>query len=197
MGISLLPDSTSVLIMRDDYKVLACSRKDDPEEFGMPGGKVDVLNNLVVRDGAVKFSKDRSLSAAASRELYEKTNVDIFHEFLQFFHTGICKGSTNYMNHTFLINNSFREHSAAEIRPCQVEGEGRVAWIPPLLLLHGPFAGYNRIILEKVGYIINNYIPGNMMHPPYIEQTTINDMNLTMGLPGKTGLLEQIEVCPG
>ena len=183
MVISLIPDSVAVLIMRDDFKILACSRKDDPDEFGLPGGKVDVY--------------DGTFNSAASRELTEETGVVISDKDFMSWHSGICKGSTNYMNHTFLVVNSFREDEL-DIEPRQIKGEGRVAWIPPLLLLHGPFADYNRIILEKVGYIITDHNTPRQLEgfEPYTEQKTIDDIELHCGLPSKESLLRQIEVCP-
>lgn len=51
-----------VAVIRKEGKVLAVSRKDNPEDFGLPGGKVDPGENRLV---------------ALSREVLEETGLHI------------------------------------------------------------------------------------------------------------------------
>lgn len=178
-----MPDSTSVLIMRDDFKILACSRKDDPDAFGLPGGKVDLSDN--------------SLAIAAHRELHEETGVSISAKNLSFIHSGLCKGSTTYMNHTFIaLKSLIYSWDLEKLSPHQVPGEGRVAWIPPLLLLYGPFADYNRILLEKIGYLIDGNRVGPFAQPYPIMKTIDGHDFFIKSMPSQESLLKQIEACP-
>lgn len=96
------------LILREDGLILGVSRKNDPNKFGLPGGKDD--------------PEDLSLESAAKRELLEETGVIASGGIPVF--TSICYGKdkVNYLTTTFMWHR-------IENDPKQIEGEGRVCWL--------------------------------------------------------------------
>jgi 8-oxo-dGTP pyrophosphatase MutT (NUDIX family) len=139
----LVKQSVSVLILREDLKVLGVSRKDDPENFGLPGGKVDPGESAI---------------DAAYRELKEETGIrsrgDIVpgvdrSKYMIPIFSAYCPGGEDgvaYFNHTFMTEPILSGLS-------QQEGEGRVAWIPIGLLMYGSFADYNKMLMQRVGLV--------------------------------------------
>lgn len=127
----IIPYAVSLLILRKDYKVLGVSRKDDPDNFGLPGGKVE---------------KDESPRQAIVRETREETGLEIWKTTPIF--TSVCKKDSvdgvDYLNITFISNSI---NGVAK----QQEGEGRVAWIPFELLFFGSFGDYNLRLIESLG----------------------------------------------
>jgi 8-oxo-dGTP pyrophosphatase MutT (NUDIX family) len=135
----LIKRSVSVLILREDLKVLGVSRKDDLLAFGLPGGKVD--------------PQDKNLCHAANRELREETGVKVWDansKNMPLVYSGYCPGGSDgiaYLNHTFIpLRPDFTEMA-------QQKGEGRVAWIPIAFLLAGPFKQYNGELMRKIGIL--------------------------------------------
>ena len=84
--------TVTAIILNDENEVLAVSRKDNHEDFGLPGGKVD--------------DTDASLEDAIVREVKEETGLDIekstMVQILSQHKTMMGKG---YMGHSFLITN--------------------------------------------------------------------------------------------
>lgn len=124
------PLTVSLLVRRNDGKILAISRKDDPNDFGLPGGKVD---------------PGETVEEAIKREVLEETGLEI-HYVTPIF-TRISKGkkvrdgkTTTYLNITFVAL-SYLNH------PKQQEKEGRLAWIPSKLLCCGSFDGICSFVL--------------------------------------------------
>jgi 8-oxo-dGTP pyrophosphatase MutT (NUDIX family) len=109
-------------------RILGVARKDDPNAWGLPGGKVE--------DGESEYW-------AACRELQEETGIvcttwDLGHEVFR------RDGGV-----TFQLP---FHHIAKEIVPV-AKGEARVDWITPEQLLAGPFGEYNRRLLKVLGKI--------------------------------------------
>lgn len=111
-----------VLIVNDDGKVLAVSRRDDPNDFGLPGGKVDPGETVV---------------SAARRELEEETGLSVGELTLVFAeHDGnmICR--------------TFMGKAAGKI---DTDESGVIRWVDPSVLLQGSFGGYNSRLFKKIG----------------------------------------------
>lgn len=132
---NIIPLAVSLLVLREDGRLLAVSRKHDPNDFGLPGGKVDPGEKPEV---------------AVLREVREETGLDVSYVTPVF--TRICRGKAvpeqdveaqDYLNITFV---------AASYRniPKQQEGEGRLAWIPVELLYYGGFGPYNAQMLKTM-----------------------------------------------
>ena len=115
------------LIIRNG-KALCVSRKDDHNDFGMPGGKV---NN------------GESLIDAMEREVLEETGYSVIHTSEMTF-TDKC-GSREVT--TLLCRIS-------DINAGVDESEtGSVEWLDPTVLLTGSFAAYNNLALKHFGVI--------------------------------------------
>lgn len=111
------------LIISDDGKVLAVSRKDDPTAFGLPGGKVD---------------PGETPEEAAARELREETGL-VASNLRKVF---VRKEDDGYTTHTF----------ACEVQgEINTPESGVIRWVTPEVLFAGPFGGYNRRLWAKLG----------------------------------------------
>ena len=116
------------LVLNSEGLILGVSRKDDHNDFGMPGGKV---NN------------GESLIDAMEREVLEETGYSVIHTSEMTF-TDKC-GSREVT--TFLCRIS-------DINAGVDESEtGSVEWLDPSILLTGSFAPYNNLALKHFGVI--------------------------------------------
>jgi len=120
-----LPEAACCLVVNDNGLLLAVSRKDDPTQFGMPGGKVD---------------PGESPLETASRELEEETGLVAISLVPVF-----SWSDGEYLTHTYLttVEGEVRTHE-----------KGVVDWVHPDVLLRGPFGTYNRLLLDKIGWNI-------------------------------------------
>lgn len=108
-----------ILVRNEDGKVLAVSRKDDPTQWGLPGGSVD---------------EGEDWETAAARELKEETGLTLLSLRLVFQST-----DNGYECRTYLGELAPGEISTTET--------GLVDWVDPQLLQGdetSPFADYNR-----------------------------------------------------
>lgn len=115
--------AATVLVIADDGKILAVSRRDDPTAFGLPGGKVDPGETPV---------------EAAARELQEETGLTAT-DLKPVFVRGEGDGYTT---------TTFVGKVSGNIR---TDEEGVVRWVDREVLFNGPFGGYNRKLFDKLG----------------------------------------------
>ena len=115
--------AATVLIIADDGKVLAVSRRDDPTAFGLPGGKVD---------------PGETPAEAAARELEEETGLTATNLKPVF----VREEGDGYTTTTFV------GHVTGNIR---TDEEGVVRWVHRDVLFNGPFGEYNKKLFAKLG----------------------------------------------
>jgi 8-oxo-dGTP pyrophosphatase MutT (NUDIX family) len=119
------------IYIKKDGKILAVSRRNNLNKFGLPGGKLD----------HGEYYKE-----AAVRELKEETGIEIDPVCLDTVHVGTCEGE--YWCVTYIaepINDQ-------EIKfPQELKGDaGTVAWVDPEILYSGPFGEYNKQVSKAV-----------------------------------------------
>lgn len=116
--------AATVLVIADDGRVLAVSRRDDPTAFGLPGGKVD---------------PGETSAEAAARELQEETGLVATDLKPVFTRDGDGDG---YTTTTFMGNVSGQIDTSEE---------GVIRWVDREVLFAGPFGPYNRKLFQALG----------------------------------------------
>lgn len=121
------PKSVAAFILNTEGQLLAVSRKDDHEDFGMPGGKVE---------------PGETLEEAICREVLEETGLKL-HRIQEVF-VYPCAGSDA---HTFRV-------LAYEGVPKSLE-EGLVGWMEPDRIIQPgcSFREYNLALFEHLGIL--------------------------------------------
>src|ERR1019366_372855 len=116
----------SVLIIREDGKVLAIHRRDDPNDFGLPGGKIDI---------------EETPEQAAIRECLEETGLILTNPKLIF-----TRNCGDDLAQTFAGD--------WEGIPISQEGEPSIKWMSPDDLIKcKTFGNYNRNLFQHLGLI--------------------------------------------
>ena len=115
--------TAQVVLINEEGLILGVSRKDDHSKMGLPGGKMDLEDNM---DPMV----------TAIRECKEETGLDVYDLKLIF---AIHKSGN--MGYTYLAKYSGKiEHD----EPHKVE------WVPMEVLINGPFGRYNQMVSESL-----------------------------------------------
>ena len=108
-----------------DGKVLGVSRKTDPNDFGLPGGKVD---------------EGETLYDAMVREVKEETGLTVLKAKPLFF-----REDTDFVAVVYLVEQYYGEISTDEA--------GAVKWIDFEVLKQGSFGNYNTMLEQQIQFL--------------------------------------------
>jgi|688.fasta_scaffold1861254_1 8-oxo-dGTP diphosphatase len=106
-------------------KVLGVSRKTDPNDFGLPGGKVD---------------EGETLYDAMVREVKEETGLTVLKAKPLFF-----REDTDFVAVVYLVEEYYGE--------IKTEEAGAVKWIDFEVLKQGSFGDYNTMLEQQIQFI--------------------------------------------
>ena len=115
---------TALIVNKCDKLVLAVSRKDDPNDFGLPGGKIEP-GELPQRALRRELAEETGLIAISMRPVYDRTDAPPGDKF--------CR--------CFLIESYFGTIKTKE--------KGVVKWVTYDELTKGTFGYYNTGLLEE------------------------------------------------
>jgi ADP-ribose pyrophosphatase YjhB (NUDIX family) len=116
--------SVQVVILKDD-KVLSVSRKDDHNDFGLIGGKVDPTD-VQIADAAVRETKEETGLIVNWFDLYPVFQIH----------------KDNYMSHTFLCTSYSGEIHTDEPHV--------VKWVDWSVIEEGSFGEYNKLVHQSL-----------------------------------------------
>jgi 8-oxo-dGTP pyrophosphatase MutT (NUDIX family) len=116
-----------VLIISSDGRVLAVSRKHDPTDFGLPGGKVE--------PGEEPWE-------AARRECREETGLEVTNLIRTPFHDELDDNGYRCITFKAVVDGEINTDEAGVVR-----------WVEPGTLMAGSFGPYNTKVLRKAGLI--------------------------------------------
>lgn len=122
-----------VILKNEADKILAVSRKDNQELFGLVGGKVD---------------EGETIEEAIVREAKEETNLDIFD--LKLINTqnyGISE-DTLYEQNCFVAK--WKGELLSQEKLDSIGETGVVKWVEQEVLENGFFGDYNKMIFSKL-----------------------------------------------
>jgi len=115
-------------IRNSEGKILAVSRRDNPGDWGLPGGKVD---------------PGESLEAAAVRETFEETGL-VISDLNAVFTAGVDDGFTCTTFTATIVAQAYESLRGGD-------GEtGLVDWVSEIDLLEGSFGDYNSSLIDHL-----------------------------------------------
>lgn len=117
-----IPRAATVLLLNQEGKVLAVSRKDKKTDFGLPGGKVD---------------KDETDEEAAIREAKEETGLTV---------TNLRLVWKNVDSHNYWTSCYLADHEGE----VSSKEEGVVCWVDRDVLTNGCFGEFNKKVFEEL-----------------------------------------------
>lgn len=120
-------EAVCALVLSGDGLILAVSRKDNRNAFGLPGGKVD---------------PGETPEQAIIREVREETGLEIAN--LEAIFTSICEGGKDGVEYLAIT------YTGSVIGDISTSEEGVVRWVTKDVLLSGPFGRYNAALFEKL-----------------------------------------------
>lgn len=118
-----MQNTAQVVLINPEGLVLGVSRKDNHEDFGLPGGKMEPIDN-----GEPKFT--------AIRETFEETGLQISNLRLVF-----AMHKDGYMGHCYLADYK------GEINHNEPHA---VKWVPFETLIRGTFGKYNTLVCHSL-----------------------------------------------
>lgn len=121
-----------VAFIAQDGKVCAVQRRNNPHDWGLPGGKKDPL--------------DRTLGDAMIREVQEETGLVVVEYYVAM--SNVSHGPTNHETTTFVVT-EFRGEIWSPSQSLSL-GEPGVAWVNPRALLYGSYGDYNMALFEHM-----------------------------------------------
>lgn len=117
-----------------DGKVLSVSRKDNPNDFGLPGGRAEDWE--YIPDAAIRELKEETGLIAIWRSARTP----------QLVHEGYS--SDGWYTYTYLITEWEGDINTTEA--------GKIAWLSPEeLMTNSSFSAYNRAVFEAIGLVEN------------------------------------------
>jgi len=117
--------SVQVVLLNEDGQVLGVSRKDNHDDFGLPGGKVE--------------SYDKTLIMAAVREVKEETGLNIVNAELIF-----AMHRNGHMGYTYIADFYGDINYDKEAEPHVVK------WVNYEEVIRGSFGTWNNYVLEAL-----------------------------------------------
>jgi 8-oxo-dGTP pyrophosphatase MutT (NUDIX family) len=126
-----IKNAVQVVILNDDGEVLAVSRKDNHEDFGLVGGKVD--------DEDYQHGLYKPLIAGIIRETKEETGLTIYEGGLI---PVFSMHRDGYMGHTYLATKWSGEIHTDEPHV--------VKWVPFETVINGSFGHWNTMVADSL-----------------------------------------------
>lgn len=124
-----------ILLKTTNDEILAVSRKNNPNDFGLPGGKVESNETLI---------------EAAKRELFEETGFEVKDEdFIRIF----TAMDGEFLVTTFMVNSIYDSNNTLSL--IKTNESGVVKFVSREILKHGSFGEYNKKLFDVENKLYN------------------------------------------